>query len=74
MQGITGIRDKIRLDVESLDGGYTTVAKILRKSTQFVHKTLSETNTPRIDTLEEIKDAVDTAKKKQENRLQRLAG
>jgi DNA-binding phage protein len=72
MQGITGIRDKIRADVEELDGGYTTVAKILRKSTQFVHKTLSVSNNPRLDTLEEIKSAVETAKNRQQIRMERL--
>nr|WP_293841268.1 hypothetical protein [uncultured Arsenicibacter sp.] len=73
MQEITGIRDKLRADVEGLDGGYTTVAKILGKSHVFVHKTLRANNTPRLSTLEEIKRAVDIATTDQNKRLAKLS-
>ncbi|QHV96331.1 hypothetical protein [Spirosoma endbachense] len=72
MQEIIGIRDKLKREVEELDGGYATIAKLLKTSTSNVHKTLGEQNIPRLTTLETIKDAVDTARKKQLARISQL--
>lgn len=72
MQDILNARDKLREDVLGLDGGYTTVARILKKSDVFVIKTLSPKNTPRLTTLESIKEAVEIAKLKQQSRIKRL--
>ncbi|WP_162389670.1 hypothetical protein [Spirosoma endbachense] len=69
MQDIINARDLLRLEVEELDGGYTTVGKVMRKTTQFVNKTLGPNNIPRLETLEAIKDAVELAKRKQKARL-----
>lgn len=73
MQDIVEARDLLRAEVEDLDGGYATVGKILKKSRAFVFKTLQENNTPRLSTLEEIKDAVSVAKRKQNARLASLS-
>jgi DNA-binding phage protein len=72
MQEINGVRDKIRAEVEDLDGGYSAVAKIMGKTTAFVNKALGPDHNPRLATLEEIKKAVDTAKVNQKERIDRL--
>lgn len=72
MQEIIGIRNKLRKEVEELDGGYATIAKILKTSTANVHKTLSEKNVPRLSTLESYQNAVETARKRQAARVSNL--
>jgi DNA-binding phage protein len=69
MQQIIGIRDKLRAEIENLDGGYTTVAKLLGQTNGNIIKTLSEDNVPRLKTLEGISKALEQAKKNQALRV-----
>ena len=73
MQSINGIKDSLREEVEGLDGGYATVARAAKKTTQFIHKVLQHDYSPRLSTLESIREAVDVAKTLQAKRLRQLS-
>ena len=74
MQEILAARDRLRAEIEGLDGGYKTVAKLLNQSDVSVILALKPENTPRLKTLEKIKEAVKKAKISQDIRLATLNG